>query len=457
MMSLLVFAEIAKACAVHKNKQAFERVEQFFYSIAPLKMALVPFNYHLENGELEYYEDLERIAGKLLVNRAPQIAYWSLRLYHLTINPELNESEFRDMMYQILDNVGSPDLLQAYKNMTYRMQLKALKNAKRLNHYEEYKEQTMDMFIEKLRRYMLGSYVICQAPEYIYNRLKHEKIYTKYIRWEEAAKNPELMDLLYNIDSGIQVKCTPKESKELVYNKEGWGYLVFEKKGEEPGILYGHKLLAHIKNGFAKDDYYGTQTHLILVDENCPKEFVKELEVYDNMDFRPHVYDLVVKYLHGEMAFEEIENVVRHSTSISVTASNYNDFDFYAIADLFSGVDKTRMLKVLSLISMELLEQVSGSEPRSYYKTLLEAEIDSDAILNYLYKEEADLLLADFAQKRDISESIIKLKIADQIPLFTLVANYPQYHSFIFDRRKTRSPKLKQHLAGLIEKHNIIE
>jgi hypothetical protein len=74
-----------------------------------------------------------------------------------------------------------------------------------------------------------------------------------------------------------------------------------------------------------------------------------------------------------------------------------------------------------------------------------------------LYKEEADLLLADFAQKRDISESIIKLKIADQIPLFTLVANYPQYHSFIFDRRKTRSPKLNQHLAGLIEKHNIIE
>ena len=457
MMSLLVFAEIAKGCAIHKDKQAFERVEQFFYSIAPLKMGLVQFNYHLENGELEYYEDLESIASKLLVKGAPQIAYWSLRLYYLTRNPELRESEFMDMMYQILDNAASPDLLKAYKNMTYRMQLKALRNAKRLNHYQEYKEQTMEMFIEKLRRYMLGSYVIDDPAIYIYNRLKQEKIYTKYIRWEAAANTPELMDAVYNVDPKIQLDCTSKESERFVCDKKGWGYLLLEKKGEELDILFGHELLAHIKNGFAKDSYYSTQTHLIMVDENCPKEFVEELKVFDNMDFRLYVYDQVVKYLRGEVQFNEIETLVRYSTSISVTASNYNDFDFYAIADLFSGEDKTRMLKVLSLISMDLLEQVSGSEPRSYYKTLLEAEIDTDAILNYLYKEEADLLLEDFAQKRDISESIIKLKIADQIPLFTIVVNYPQYHSFIFSRRKTRSPKLKQHLAELIEKYNITE
>ncbi|PXY02921.1 hypothetical protein DF185_02170 [Marinifilum breve] len=455
MMSLLVFAEIAKGCAIHKNKQAFERVEKFFYSIAPLKMALVPFNYHLENGELEYYEDLESIASKLLVKGAPQIAYWSLRLYYLTRNPELRESEFMDMMYQILDNAASPDLLQAYKNMTYRMQLKALRNAKRLNHYQEYKEQTMEMFIEKLRRYMLGSYVIDDPAIYIHNRLKQEKIYTKYIRWEAAANTPELMDAVYNIDTGIQLECSSNESESFVRDKKGWGYLLLEKKGEELDILFGHELLAHIKNGFAKDSYYSTQTHLIMVDENCPKEFVEELRVFDNMDFRWYVYDQVVKYLRGELEFDVIETVVRYSTSISVTASNYNDFDFYAIADLFSREDKTRMLKVLSLISMELLEQVSGLEPKDYYKTLLQAEIDTDGILNYLHKEQEYDLLAKFAQERDISESIVKLKIADQIPLFTIVANYPQYHSFIISRRKTRSPKLKQHLEMLIEKLEI--
>jgi hypothetical protein len=455
MMSLLVFAEIAKGCGIHKDKKAFERVVQFFYSIAPLKMALVQFNYHLENGELEYYDDLEKIANKLVVNGAPQIAYWSLRLYYLTKNPELRESEFKDMMYMITDNVGSPDLLQAYKNMSYNMQLKALSNAKRLNHYQEYKEQTMEMFIEKLRRYMLESYVIEDPAIYIHNRLKQEKIYTKYIRWEAAANTPELLDLVYNIDTGIQLDCTSKESKNFVHNKKGWGYLLLEKKGEELDILFGHRLLAHIKNGIVKDDYYGTQTHLIMVDENCPKEFVQELEKIDNMDFRPYVYDLVVKYLRDEVAFEEIETVVRYSTSISVTASNYNDFGFYSIVDLISGEDKTKALKVLSLISMELLEEVSGSEPIDYYKTLLQAEIDTDGILNYLYKEEAYDLLAKFAQQRDISESIVQLKIADQIPLFTIIAEYPQYHSFILSKCKTRSPKLKQHLAELIDKHNI--
>jgi hypothetical protein len=85
----------------------------------------------------------------------------------------------------------------------------------------------------------------------------------------------------------------------------------------------------------------------------------------------------------------------------------------------------------------------------------LQAEIDTDGILNYLYKEEAYDLLAKFAQQRDISESIVQLKIADQIPLFTIIAEYPQYHSFILSKCKTRSPKLKQHLAELIDKHNI--
>jgi len=455
VMSLLVFAEIAKGCAIHKDKQAFERIEQFFYSIAPLKMGLVQFNYHLDNGELDFFEDLDSIANKLTAKGAPQIAYWSLKLYYLTRNPELHESEFRDMMYQITDNVGSPDLLQAYKNMSYNMQLKALRNAKRLNHYEEYKEQTMEMFIEKLRRYMLGSYVIDDPAIYIHNRLKQEKIYTKHIKWDAVPNSPELLDILYNINAGIQLDCTAKESERFVYNKKGWGYLLLEKKGEELDILFGHELLANIKNGIAKDSYYSAQTHLIIVDENCPKELLEELKAFSNIDFRPYVYDQVVKYLRGEVEFEEVETLVRYSTSISVTASNYNDFGFYAISELFSGEDKTRMLKALSLISMKLLEEVSGSESKDYYKTLLESEIDTDSILNYLLKEEANDLLAKFAQERNISESIIKLKIADQIPLFTIVANYPQYHSFIISRRKTRSPKLKQHLEMLIEKQKI--
>ncbi|MCT4616309.1 MAG: hypothetical protein N4A49_15750 [Marinifilaceae bacterium] len=455
IMSLLVFAEIAKGCAVHKDKIAIQRVEQFFYSIAPLKMGLIQFEYHLDNGELEYFDDLERIAGKLLGKGAPLITYWSLKLHYLTKRPEIKESEFKDMMIQILYDAGSPELMQAYKNMTYRMQLKALRNAKNLLPYENLQTQTMEMFIQKLRRYMLESYVISQAPEYVYNKLKHDKLFAKNIRWEAVANNSEMMDALYSINIGIEVNCSPEESKSIVQNKTGWGYLLLEKKEDGFEILYGQELLAHIKNGFAKDDYYSTQTHIILVDSNCPNELVKELEQFDKLDFRTYVFDLVIKYLKDDISFEEIETVVRHSTSTYESASNYYDFGFYSIVDLFSGEDRIKVLKVLSLISMELLEEVAGSEARGYYRTLLEAEIDTDAILNYLYKEEADLLLADFAQKRDISESILKLKIADQLPLFKIVANYPQYHQFILDRRKSRSPKLKQLIVELIEKHKI--
>ncbi|GEM_PF-6073437 len=457
IMSLVVFAEIAKDCGIHKNKQSFERMEQFFYTLDPLAIGLTQFNYHLESDELEYIEDLETICNKLLSRGAPQITYWALRMYYLTRKPELASWEYSDMLYQIFDNSANPNLMQAYKNMTYRNQLKALKQAEKHLYDKDFSQYYMDMFIEKLSRYMLKSYLINDPAIYIHNRIKQENLYSKKIKWDAVPNSPELLEYLYNIETGIQLNCTAKESKDTVHNKKGWGYLLLQKKGEELSILLGNELLAHIKNGIAREDYYSAQTNLIVVDENCPQSFIDELAKMQNLNFKQLVFDQTVKYLKGEIEFEEIELLVKHSTSVSVTASNYHDFSFYNIASQFKGENKTRMLKVLSLISMELLEEVSGSEPKDYYQTLLDAEIDTDSILNYLRKEEATGLLAKFVQKRDISESIIKLKIADQIPLFTLVANYPQYHKFIYSRRKTRSPKLKQNIAELIEKHNISE
>jgi hypothetical protein len=457
MMSLVIFAEIAKGCAIHKNKQSFERMEQFFYTLDPLAIGLTQFNYHLESGELECVEDLETICNKLLSRGAPQITYWAIRMYYLTRNPELASWEYSDMLHQIFDNSASSDLMQAYKNMTYRNQLKALKQAEKHFHNKDFSQHYIDMFIEKLSRYMLKSYLIKDPAIYIHNRMKQEKLYSKLIKWDAVPNSPELLGYLYNIETGIQLNCTAKESKDAVYNKKGWGYLILQKNGEELSVLLGNELLAHIKNGIAKEDYYSAQTNLIVVDENCPQNFIDELAEMQNIDFSQLVFDQTVRYLKGEVEFEEIELLVRHSTSVSVMASNYHDFSFYNIASQFKDENKTRMLKVLSLISMELLEEVSVSEPKDYYQTLLDAEIDTDSILNYLRKEEATDLLAEFVQKRDVSESIIKLKIADQIPLFTLVANYPQYHKFIYSRRKTRSPKLKQNIVELIERHNICE
>ncbi|MCT4613372.1 MAG: hypothetical protein N4A49_00695 [Marinifilaceae bacterium] len=455
ILSLFVFTEIAKGCLAYKDKQAFERVERFFYSIAPLKIGLTQFKYHLENGELDYYEDLEDIANDLVDRGAPQIVYWSLKLYYLTRDPELEESEFEDMMCMITNNSGSSELLQAYKNMAYSMQLKALKQLKDLNYYEDYNKQSMEMFIQKLSRYMLEANVINDPTVYIHNKINENKTFSKHIKASEALKQPEIIDALYNINTDSEVNCTAEESRSLVQNKREGTYLLLETKGNEFEILYGQQLLTHIKNGFKKDMYYRSQAHLIIIDANCPSIFVKELETFDNMNFPTYVYNLIVRYLRDEITFKEIETVVHYSTSISKSESNYHDFDFGSIVELISGEDKTKILKVLSLISIELLEQMSVSEPLEYYKSLLQAEIDTDVILNYLYKEKDFNLIRQLAQKRDISESILKLKIADQISLLSIIAAEPKYDNFILNLRNSRSPKLKQTIAELIEKYNI--
>jgi hypothetical protein len=454
---LMIFGLISKDCANLKHKSQINRIFDFVYKLDPILIADLHIKYLSSEVEINSSSEFDLLTAQLLKIKAPIEAYWGIQLKEYIKNNKLEKSNYNGLLLDVVEDYGQENVKNAYKLLSYKNQLKTYINAKN-NFYDlDLSKQFNKFFIDKLSRYFVQGYVI-QAPSiYLHNKLTNNKIFSKHIKWDTWEKHTDYLDILLNkVDTGIILNESKRESEKKVYNKKGWGYVVLQKVDEKYQVVHGKKLLAEIQNGFLANEIYGAQTHGVIIDEKCPDDLVKLLGKFDTIEFKDYIISLIDKIINNETTdFSELTDLLKFGTEHYIGTTNHNDFEFRLIVKNLDELTQMKVLRILSLISHELLDLVLDSHLLTNLSLLKKSEVETHTILKFLLMNQETKIIEELARREDISIFVNKEKIEDRIYLLSILADNTNYHKFILKQKSAGSKKVKEHVKTLIEKYAI--
>jgi len=176
-----------------------------------------------------------------------------------------------------------------------------------------------------------------------------------------------------------------------------------------------------------------------------------------DLDYKKFWISRFEKFIQYEVDFTFIEGLLKCAVYDYnfLDRGNYYDVslrDF--ILDLSPRV-RNRILHIVGGVDHKKLDLVDEERMEEYLEFMLSFRINSDTIFNFLLYTEEEDLLRKLVLKVDCSPFIKKVDIEDQVEVLNLVGPFPQYHPLILELEHHKSLKIRQCVAGLIQKYSI--
>ncbi|WP_044201943.1 DUF3859 domain-containing protein [Flammeovirga sp. OC4] len=403
--------------------------------------------------------------------------YWgyAMEQFYHSSNPE-DSIEYKEMLciWQGTRNMAfsvkcecTPhqyNLTKGIQKLPFRLQNKLLAEAKKVIGDAplevNYKKSIVDYFDRKLQK----EFIFEDYPIYFKNRLEGEKTFCEYIKWDTWQQHKELLQtIIKDINIEYEDELNPKEAQEELWKIKGWRYIILQKNGENLTPIYGERVLSLLQQGFDQENIYYAHTHCIIIDQNCPADYIEELLSSDMRFNHEEIWRNSIKsfLLYGGDK-EKVELISQYG----IDKWRFNQEDDYSetsIKDLFDHLPdalQKRVLYLLGCISEEALVLHLKKSPQEYYELLEMSKVDYSTIFRYFLSQtklsNPNIYLQIFKQTDGVP-LIESEKTEIKIPMLSIMSHLPKYYQYIISLENSSSTKIKEHAKMLIEKYQLKE